>query len=65
MATSLAKRYHVSRDTIYKALKQTRGRLPVPQKRMNNRFKQALYGIKRLAKIERSIQEKQTADQAV
>nr|WP_232462220.1 DDE-type integrase/transposase/recombinase [Neisseria chenwenguii] len=32
--------------------------MPVPQKSSNNRFKQAKYGIKRLAKVEREIEEK-------
>lgn len=45
--TSLAKRYHVSRVTIYKVLKAARLRLLAPQKSTNNRF----YGMKRLAKI--------------
>lgn len=49
--TSLAKRYHVSRVTIYKVLKAARLRLLAPQKSTNNRFKQAYYGMKQLAKI--------------
>ena len=56
--TSLARRYQVSRVTIYRALKAARGRLLNPQTSTNNRFKQAKYGMKRLAKVERSIQEK-------
>ena len=56
--TSLARRYQVSRVTIYRALKAARGRLLKPQTSTNNRFKQAKYGMKRLAKVERSIQEK-------
>lgn len=56
--TSLAKRYDVSRPTIYKVLKQARLRLLKPQNSTNNRFKQAKYGIKRLAKVEKSLQEK-------
>ena len=56
--TSLAHRYQVSRVTIYRALKAARGRLLKPQTSTNNRFKQAKYGMKRLAKVERSIQEK-------
>ena len=56
--SSLAHRYQVSRVTIYRALKAARGRLPKPQTGTNNRFKQAKYGMKRLAKVERSIQEK-------
>ena len=56
--SSLARRYQVSRVTIYRALKAARGRLLKPQTSTNNRFKQAKYGMKRLAKVERSIQEK-------
>ena len=56
--TSLARRYQVSRVTIYRALKAARGRLLKPQTSTNNRFKQAKYGMKRLAKVECSIQEK-------
>ena len=56
--SSLARRYQVSRVTIYRALKVARGRLLKPQASTNNRFKQAKYGMKRLAKVERSIQEK-------
>ena len=56
--TSLARRYQVSRVTIYRALKAARGRLLKPQTSTNNRFKQAKYGMKRLVKVERGIQEK-------
>ena len=41
----------------YRALKAARGRLLKPQTSTNNRFKQAKYGMKRLAKVERGIQE--------
>ena len=56
--TSLARRYQVSRVTTYRALKAARAKLPKPQTGTNNRFKQAKYGMKRLAKVEHSIQEK-------
>ena len=56
--TSLAKRFMVSRPTIYRILKAARVKLLVPQNSTNNRFKQAYYGIRRLAKVERAIQEK-------
>ncbi|UNU73609.1 DDE-type integrase/transposase/recombinase [Moraxella nasovis] len=56
--TSLALRYGVSRPTIYKVLKLARIRLLKPQNSTNNRFKQARFGIKRLAKVEKSIQDK-------
>ena len=55
--SSLARRYQVSRVTIYRALKAARAKLPNPQTGTNNRFKQAKYGMKRPAKVERSIQE--------
>ncbi|MDO4907689.1 integrase core domain-containing protein [Neisseria sp.] len=56
--TSLAQQYRVSRVTIYRILKAARLRLLTPQKSTNNRFKQAKYGMKRLAKVEREIEEK-------
>ena len=56
--TSLANRFMVSRPTIYRILKAARVKLLVPQNSTNNRFKQAYYGIRRLAKVERAIQEK-------
>lgn len=56
--TSLARRYMVSRPTIYRILKAARVKLLVPQNSVNNRFKQAYYGMRRLAKVERGIQEK-------
>lgn len=55
---SLAEEYKVSRPTIYKVLKLARIRLLKPQSSTNNRFKQAGFGVKRLAKVERSIQDK-------
>lgn len=55
---SLAEEYKVSRPTIYKVLKLARHRLLKPQSSTNNRFKQARFGVKRLAKVERSIQDK-------
>ena len=56
--TSLARHYQVSRVTIYRAFKTARGRLLKPQTSTNNHFKQAKYKMKRLAKVERGIQEK-------
>lgn len=50
--------YKVSRPTIYKVLKLARVSLLKTQTSTNNRFKQAKYGIKRLAKVEKSIQDK-------
>ena len=56
--TSLARRHMVSRVTIYHALSAARGRLLKPPTSVNNRFKQARYGMKRPAKVEKAIQEK-------
>lgn len=56
--SSLAKRFMVSRPTIYRVLKAARIGLLKPQNSTNNRFKQARYGMKRLAKVEHHIQEK-------
>jgi len=54
----LARAYHVSRPTIYKILK--RGRLQdfSIHKSTNKRFRCLKYGVKRLAKIEKEIEEK-------
>ena len=43
---------------IYNVLKAARGRLLTQKSSVNNRFKQARYGIKRLAKVELEIQQK-------
>ena len=56
--TSPARQYQVSRVTIYRILKAARLQLPTPQNSTNNRFKQAKYGMKRLAKVEKAIEEK-------
>lgn len=56
--TSLSHQYGVGRTTIYKVLEAARGRLLIQKSSTNNRFKQARYGIKRLAKVERTIQER-------
>ena len=56
--TALARQYNVSRPTIYKVLKEARGGVFTQKSSVNNRFKQARYGIKRLAKVELKIQQK-------
>lgn len=56
--TRLSQYYRVSRPTIYNVLKKARLREFVPRDSTNTRFKQMRYGIKRLAKVEKSIQEK-------
>lgn len=54
--TSLALRFNVSRPTIYKALKLCRHKLFKPQLSTNERYKTIKYGIKRLVKVEKSIE---------
>lgn len=56
--SSLSEWFKVSRPTIYKILKEARIQIFVPRDSTNARFKQIKYGIKRLAKVEASIQEK-------
>ena len=56
--TALVRQYNVSRPTIYKVLKEARSGVLTQKSSVNNRFKQAKYGIKRLAKVELKIQEK-------
>ncbi|WII95735.1 hypothetical protein LU276_02555 [Moraxella haemolytica] len=56
--TSVVLEYKVSRPTIYKVLKLARVKLLKSQTGTNNRFKQAKHGIKRLAKVEKFIQDK-------
>lgn len=56
--TSPARQYQVSRVTIYRILKAARLQLLAPQNSTNNRFKQAKYGMKQLAKVEKAIEEK-------
>ena len=56
--TSLSMMFNVSRPTIYNILKQARLKIFNPQNSTNNRFKQARFGIKRLAKVELKLQLK-------
>ena len=56
--TALARQYNISRPTIYKVLKEGRNGIFTQKSSVNNRFKQAFYGIKRLAKVELKIQQK-------
>lgn len=48
----------VSRPTIYKVLRQTRLQLFVPLCSTNERYRTIKYSIKRLAKVEKRIEEK-------
>ena len=54
----LAERFRVSRPTIYDVLKRARLQEFVPRNSTNQRFKTLQYGLKRLAKIEQTIQER-------
>ena len=56
--TYLASRFGVSRPTIYKALKLARLQLFKPQASTNERFKTIQYGLKRLVKVEKAIEER-------
>ena len=54
----LAERFHVSRPAIYDVLKRARLQEFAPRYSANQRFKTLQYGLKRLAKIEQTIQER-------
>lgn len=56
--TELEEKYHVSRPTIYKILKRARLRETIPRKSVNQRFRSLQYGLKRLAKVEKQLEEK-------
>jgi transposase InsO family protein len=56
--TQLSERFRVSRPTIYAVLKRARLQEFTPRNSTNHRFKTLQYGLKRLAKIEQSIQER-------
>ena len=55
---SLALKFRVSRQTIAKILKQCRSGLFYPRDSKNHRYKSCFYGIRRLAKVERSVELK-------
>ncbi|MDI2113740.1 hypothetical protein [Commensalibacter nepenthis] len=48
----------VSRPTIYVVLRRARLQLFVPMSSTNERYKTIKYGIKRLAKIEKTLEDK-------
>ena len=52
----LAKMFRVSRQTISKTLKRCRGKEFIPRKSINDRYRSVQYGLKRIAKIEASIE---------
>ena len=54
----LAREYHVSRPTIYKILERGRKRDFSIHKSTNKRYRCLKYGIKRLSKIERQLEER-------
>jgi len=54
----LAREFHVTRPTIYKILERGRNRDFSIHKSTNKRFRCLKYGIKRLSKIERDIEER-------
>lgn len=56
--TALAERYLVSRPTIYKVIERARKQEFSPRNSTNKRFLDAKYGIRRLAKVEESIERK-------
>ena len=56
--THLAERYRVSRPTIYQVIKRARRQEFAPRDSTNTRFQSMQYGLKRLAKVEQSIQDR-------
>lgn len=58
---ALAREFRVSRPTIYKVLKRARMGEFSPRKSTNKRYLVAKYGMRRLAKVEASIERKKKA----
>ena len=54
----LARKYQVSRPTVYKIIHQARLQDYSIHKSVNKRFRCLEYGIKRLAKVEKELEEK-------
>jgi transposase InsO family protein len=54
----IAREFRVSRPTIYKVIQRARLQEFAPRKSVNKRFQSIEFGIKRLAKIEKSIEER-------
>ena len=54
----VAREFRVSRPTIYKVIQRARLQEFAPRKSVNKRFQNIEFGIKRLAKIEKSIEER-------
>lgn len=59
---SLAQRFRVSRPTIYKVVNRARRQEFAPRKSTNKRYLNAKYGIKRLAKVEASLERRKKAE---
>jgi transposase InsO family protein len=59
---ALAQRFRVSRPTIYKVINRARGQEFAPRKSTNKRYLHAKYGIKRLAKVEASLERRKKAE---
>jgi transposase InsO family protein len=59
--TVLAEKFGVSRPTIYKVIQRARVQEFAPRKSVNKRFLNLNYGIKRLAKIEATLERKLAA----
>ena len=60
--SKLADHFRVSRPTVYKALARARKREFSPRKSTNNRYQALRYGLKRLAKVEKALEEKRKAE---
>ena len=56
--SALAIRFHVSRPTIHNIINQARLQVFVPAASTNKRFQTIQFGLKRLAKVEQSIQDR-------
>jgi len=56
--SALAEHYRVSRPTIYKTLARARKQEFLPRKSVNERFRSLKYGLKRLAKVERELEDR-------
>ncbi len=59
---ALAQRFRVSRPTIYKALARARGQEFAPRRSVNKRYLNAKHGLRRLAKVEASLERRKKAE---
>lgn len=58
----LMKKYSISAPTVYKIIRRARLNDYVPRKSVNQRFRNIQYGMKRLAKVERELEERLKRD---